>query len=184
MEIDINQKTISIGDKYSIFIDGQQEYFASLKLFTLLPEISLFKANTTEPVLVIEKKFMPFKASFNITIPHLGILEFTTTSVWKSQFQCINGKDTYGIYANKGTKFSIYKNDVQVAYWNHEAVSWFDGDNYRIYADSDCNKELMIAFCLILDNFENNDRGKGALNIDVGNIAWGLKKFDESWQPK
>ncbi len=36
MEIDINQKKISIGDKYQIFIDGQQRYSASRQLLQLL----------------------------------------------------------------------------------------------------------------------------------------------------
>ena len=38
MRIDINQKKISIGDKYQIFIDGQQRYSGAKKLFRMLAE--------------------------------------------------------------------------------------------------------------------------------------------------
>ena len=46
MEIDINQKPISLGDKYKIFIDGIQTYAASSSLIKLLAEINLFERNS------------------------------------------------------------------------------------------------------------------------------------------
>lgn len=42
MEIDINQAKISIGDKYKIFIEGQQTHKASRQLFSLLPVVHLY----------------------------------------------------------------------------------------------------------------------------------------------
>jgi hypothetical protein len=51
----------------------------------------------------------------------------------------------YEIFGHKGRKYSILKNK-QVAYWNKNCVTWFDGDNYRIVADNDCDFELIISF--------------------------------------
>lgn len=55
MEIDINQKKISIGDKYQIFIDGQQTHTAAAKLFRWLAEISLFDLNGDRAKYIIKK---------------------------------------------------------------------------------------------------------------------------------
>ncbi len=184
MEIDINQKAISIGDKYNIFVNGVEEYTASVELFSFLPEISLFKKDEKEPTVIIKKELTAFKALFTITIMAGNVLKFTTTSFWKWQFQCISDNDTYTVFANKGRTFSIYKNDTQVAYWELQMVSWFKGDNYKLYADNNCDKELLIAFCLIMDNYENNDSSKTTVNFDFGGIGWGLKKFDPEWKPK
>jgi hypothetical protein len=56
MEIDVNQQKISVGDKYKIFIDGQQTYLASRQLFQLLPEINLFKIGEERARMTINKR--------------------------------------------------------------------------------------------------------------------------------
>jgi hypothetical protein len=71
-----------------------------------------------------------------------------------------------------------------VAWWEKEAVSWFDGDNYTITADNDCHAELIIAFCLIIDNHKSNRHGDNAVSYDIGNIGGQVKEFDSHWRPK
>jgi hypothetical protein len=83
-----------------------------------------------------------------------------------------------------GRKYSVYKNELQVAWWDKEAVSWFDGDNYKILADIDCDLDLIISFCLIVDNFSSNENDGNTVTYDFGNIGFQAKKFDENWQPK
>lgn len=65
-------------------------------------------------------------------------------------------------------------------------VTWFEGDNYKIIADNDCDQEMIIAFCLILDDSRSNQRSYSGnmVTFDLGNIGWKLKKFDEEWRPK
>ena len=48
MEININQKKISIGDKYQVFIDGQPTHKASREIFKLFAVINLFENNNEE----------------------------------------------------------------------------------------------------------------------------------------
>jgi hypothetical protein len=112
------------------------------------------------------------------------VLEFRTVSVWKCEYECQVGQDCYHIYGHRGRKYSIYKNDKQIAWWNKNAVSWFAGDNYKIISDADADIDLLISFCLIIDNF-SSDSGKGnTINIDLGNIGFQARKFDPAWQPK
>jgi len=65
-----------------------------------------------------------------------------------------------------------------------KAVSWFAGDNYKITADNDCDIDLIISFCLIVDNFSNNDKDGNTVTYDLGNIGFQVKKFDNTWQQK
>ncbi len=185
MEIDINQKKISIGDKYQIFTDGQQTHSATRALLQLLPEINLFENNFGGRArMTINKRLSWFKAKYDITRWDNNVLEFRTKSYWKLYYQCQCGVDTYDIYGHRGRKYSIYKNDKQVAWWDKKAVTWFAGDNYKIVADKDCNVSLIISFCLIVDNFSSNDHDGNTVTYDFGNIGFQAKKFDESWQPK
>ena len=185
MEIDINQKKISIGDKYQIFTDGQQTHFATRGLLQLLAEINLFEKNTVDKArMTINKRFTLFKAKYDITRLDNNILNFRTKSYWKSYYQCQCGDDTYDIFGHRGRKYSIYKNNIQVGWWDKKAVTWFAGDNYKIIADKDCDVNLIISFCLIVDNFSRNNHDGNAVTYDFGNIGFQAKKFDETWQPK
>ena len=183
MEIDINQKKISIGDKYQIFIDGQQKHSASSKLFRLLPEIELYELDSDFPRMRINKRFNLITAKYDITTHDVKVYEFRTKSFWKGHFQCICDADIYDIYVHRGLKYSVYKNDLQVAWWTKHAVSWFSGDNYKIIADRNCDYNLLISFCLIIDNYRS-EGNKKAINIDIGRIGPQAKKFDLNWHPK
>ena len=184
MRIDINQQKISIGDKYKIFIDGQQTYTAASELFKFLSVINLLNNEGFNLRLKINKLWGWFKPKYNITLYGNQILEFRSESFWKMHYQCQNGKDIFDIYGHRGRKYSVYKNDKQIAWWEKQAVTWFNGDNYTIITDSDSNDvELIIAFCLIIDNFYHDENRKNAVNIDIGNIGGQVRKFDPYWKP-
>lgn len=183
MEININQKKISIGDKYQVFIDGRQTHSASTKLFRLLAEMNLHEQGADRPKYSIKKNWSFFLTTYNLTGWDNITLEFRTKSFWKRHYYCQVGQDLYEVFGHRGRKYSVYKNDRQVAWWTQKAVSWFNGDNYTITADKDCNHELLMAFCLIIDNSSNKNSGN-ALNINVGHIGPQAKKFDPTWAPK
>jgi uncharacterized protein YxjI len=182
MIININQKKVSIGDKYQVFTDSEPTHRASSKVFRLFPEISLIENGSDIHVLTINRKFSFFKAKFDITLADGSILEFRTASFWKGHYHCDHGFDRYDIYRHNGRKCSIYHNDRQIAWWDKKAVTWFNGDNYTIVADRNCNKNLVIAFCLILDNYAS-EGNKNTVNIDVGRIGPQAKQFDKHWMP-
>jgi len=185
MEIDINQKKISVGDKYKIFTDGQHTHNATKDFLQLLPEINLFDNNAGLARITINKRFSWFKAKYEITTRRdNNILPFTTKSYWKLHYQCQCGTTHYDIYGHRGLKYSIYKNDIQIAWWGKKAVTWFAGDNYKIIADKDCDIELIVSFCLIIDNFSSNDEKGDTVKYDLGNIGFQAKKFDYNWVQK
>jgi uncharacterized protein YxjI len=184
MIIDINQKKIAFGDKYRIHINAEQAYFASTELISFMPRLHLFSHQSNRARLSMEKKWSWFNTRYEITLWDGNKIEFTTASLWKSHYQCRFGNDLYDIYGHRGRKYSVYKNNLQVAWWDKEMVSWFEGDNYRIIADEDSNYELIMGFCLMLDNrYSDNDNGT-TVTIDFGSIGPEAKKFDEKWRPK
>jgi len=184
MEIDINQRKISIGDKYQIFIGGQQTHRASRQLLQLMPEINLFDIKSDRARMTMNKRMAWFKPKYDITRWDNNIFEFRTKSYWKLFYECQCGADTYKIYGHRGRKYSIFKNNDQVAYWDKKAVTWFAGDNYKMIADKDSEVELLISFCLIIDNFSSDDHNGSTVTYDIGNIGFQAKKFNEAWQPK
>ncbi len=184
MEIDINQKKISIGDRWRIYIDREQSHFASRQLFGWSSEINLFRDTANRARYTIEKKWNWLTASYRLIRHDGNIFEFKSVSLWKLHYKCQVESDLYEIFGHKGRKYSIYKNDRQVAWWDKEIVAWFQGDNYKMISDKDADIELLISFCLIIDNSSSNDDEGNALTIDLGNIGPQARKFDTGWQPK
>jgi uncharacterized protein YxjI len=184
MEIDIHQKKISISDKYKIFVNGQQTHTASAKLFRWLSEIHLLELGDSKPKYVIKKKWTLFKVAFNLTKWNNNVFEFRTKKIGERYYCCHVGQDLYEIFGHRGRKYSVYKNNVQIAYWDKKAITWFNGDNYKIIADKDSDYELIISFCLIIDNFFSNNNDNNTMTVDFGNIGPQTKKFDPAWQPK
>ena len=184
MEIDINHQKISIGDKFKVFIDGTQVYHAAAKIFRLFAEINLLDPDSDFPLITIKRKFAFFKAKYDISRKDGTAYQLITQSFWKAHFQCVAGADLYDLYGHKGRKYSICKNERQIAWWDKKAVTWFNGDNYKITADKDCDKPLIVAFCLAIDNYSSNDKQKKAINFNIGRIGPQAKKFDPSWLPK
>ncbi|TAJ12520.1 hypothetical protein DMA11_12660 [Marinilabiliaceae bacterium JC017] len=183
MRIDINQKKMAIGDKFSVVHNQQTTLKAASKIFRILSEIEVFRADNEKKLASIKKKFAFFKARYHVEIENQAPILFNTESYWKNHFRCINGTDTYDIYGHRGRKFSIFKNDQQVAWFTKEAVTFFEGDNYMMMANDDADQFLMVCFVLIVDNYRSKKRNNNAINIDLGNV-FQARPFDKNWLPQ
>jgi len=187
MEIVINQKMFSIVDKYQIFIDGRQTHTASTKFFCIPSKTNLFEVGCDVPKYVIKKKW-DFTVSFELIKWDNNVFKFRTMEkeYWKKlHFYCQVGQDIYEVFGHRGRKFSVYKNDTQIAWWDKNAVVLFNGDIYKIIADKDCDHELIISFCLIIDKTFSNNKSGATLTIDHGSVRGKtVKDFDLEWRPK
>jgi len=183
MDIEVKEKKISIGDQFDILIDGQQTYAAVSQLFRLLAVVDLFKVDDTRPRLTVNKLWYWWEPKYDISTYDNNVLQFRTISVWKNHYQCQRGPDLFDIYGHTGRKFSVYKNDEQIAWWDKNAVAIFNGNTYSITADRDCDQELIIAFCLIIHDCSHDD-DNAAVSIDLGNVGPEDKKFDAAWRAK
>jgi uncharacterized protein YxjI len=183
MEIVIYQNSVSVKDKFQIFIDGNQRHHATYKLLSLLSEISLFEWDSELPKVIINKRFHLFNAIYDLSLSDGNVLNFKTISFLKDHFQCISNFDVYDIYANRGRKYSVYKNGNQIAWWTKDLITWLEGDSYKIIADNDCDYNLIISFCLIIDNYKSQ-RKRSLLNINLPKLFFEAKKFDTNWTSK
>jgi uncharacterized protein YxjI len=182
MEIDINQKIISLVAEYRIFVNEDEQFSATKKFFTYLDEIELFDATGKRPRYTIKQKWTWFKTSYDLTRHDNITLQFRTVKYWRRHYQCILGTDSYDIYGHNGRKYSIYKNNSQIAWWDKESVAWFNGDNYKLVANNNVDIELLICFCLIMDNKTSQNNKGNTVTIDFGHIGPQAKKFDSNWK--
>jgi uncharacterized protein YxjI len=183
MIIDIRQNKFSIGDKYRVSVNGTLKYVASRQPIQLMAEILVFNASSDILKAKINKHFHLFKANYEITFSDGTICFFQTVSYLRSHYNCQIATDIYDIYGHRGRKYSIYRNDQQIAWWEKEMITLLEGDEYKITANEDCNAELLICFCLIIDNYANGNHGENVLTINWGYLGLQARKFDKTWRP-
>ncbi|RVT71735.1 hypothetical protein EOD40_16685 [Flavobacterium sufflavum] len=182
IKITIKQHTFSFGSQYKIFIDKKEEFYAETDLFSR-SIINIYKPDELKP------NFRTFKClyfnypKYKIEVPSGERFKLESKNFWKTKYQLKKGTDIYDLYCHKERKVSIFHNDIQIAYWEKEAISYLAGDYYEIVANRNSEKELLIAFCLILDNIHS--KGIGTIfNVDFGLIFKEQKSFNGKWKPK
>ena len=178
MEIDFEHTRILFNYKFNIFIDGKLSYTTSRNIFSWFARIKLFLNEQENPVIIIKQKNW-IKTRYEIVELDNNAKQFQNTNIWKLNYKCIVGSDSYEIFGQKGFKYSVFKNNIQIAWWDRVSVINLEIPQYKIIADSDSNPELLISFCLIIDNLSKPSNG-----IDFGNILQGSRKFDAEWKPK
>lgn len=184
MEIDINQQKIALGEKYRIYLDGQLTHVASQQAVQFRREVLLFAEDATQARMRLQKQWTWFSLAYNLTRWDHNVFLFRTESKWKNHYQCSYGEDLYDIYGHRGTKYSVYRNDTQIAWWDQDRVTWFAGDNFKIWADQSSNTELLMSFCLILDESSSESDNANTATVNLGYLGPEAKAFDESWRPK
>lgn len=183
MRIDINQKKIAFGNKFSIIKDNQTILKAASKLFRILSVTELFQPEGETPLGSINRKLALFNAKYEIEMLNQPTWYFSTVLWWKNHHQCKSGNNTYDVYGHRGRKYSIFTNGEQVAYFDKEAVTFFDGDNYKLIANDDADHFLLVCIVLTIDNYRSNKKNDGAINFDIGHI-FQARKFDKTWTSK
>ena len=125
MEININQKKVSAGDKYNVFVNEKQTHFVTAVLFKFLSVIDLFENNNKRRRITINKRFFFVRARYDITSWDNAVFKFRTKSFWKNHYRCAVGKNLYDVYRHKGRKYSVYKNGVQIGWWEQTNCNMF-----------------------------------------------------------
>lgn len=179
--VQITQRKISIGDKYTISVNGNQVLKGSRSILKLYPKISV-SAIQGGPVLyeVEQRMAIMFHTMF---IFHFGQnrYELNTVSWWNRHFRIYMGKDVFEIYGHRGRKVSIFLNGRQIAWFQSSAVTFMAGDSYNIHADSAVSVDWLVAIALFWDAAFNR-RGKGLINIQFGWL-FQAREFDKHWMP-
>jgi hypothetical protein len=180
MQIIINQAKVSLHQKYKVSIGSEEKYIATKKLFRLLSEIELKYTQSDSVRLTIKRQWEWFKYSYDISESPYSVYEFRTISFWKNHYQCLVGADKYEIFGHKGRKHSVYLNDKMIGYWELGAVTWFEGDVYKIHVNKHVNVELIVAFCILLDDAKQDNK-RGTLSLNLGWFGPQAREFDTTW---
>lgn len=180
--IQISQKKISIGDKYTIKVNGQPVLKGARRLFKLFPLLEVLPPQGGPPVFTIEQRGFVFLSPAFVFTFGQNTYELTTVSWFKRHYQIHMGRDVFDIYGHRGRKVSIFLNGKQVAWFQSAAVTFFAGDEYNVHTDSQVSVDWIIAITLFWDMWHNRSGNKGMINVRFGAL-FQAQPFDKNWIP-
>lgn len=182
MEIIVEQKGISLTDEYLIYIDNELQYKAISEPLKTVAKINIYEQENK--ILTIRKQNFGIRANYLIEDINNNSYWFQEINNLKLIMKCQIENDLYQIYGHNGNKYSIFKNNIQVAFWEKNSFTMGEKDVYTIIANNNENSLLLVSFCICIDNSKSNFSNELSLfNFDLGFNGNLLREFDSSWKP-
>ncbi len=182
MFMQIVRERWSIRQKFDISIDGQPRMVAKRKFFTWFPKFTLYETGG-EPILRTKCLFHAVRPRFEIRLRDGRTMRLAAES-HNFHFVCRAGRDRYELFAHKGRRVSIFRNDRQIAYFERQKLTVLNKRVYDVYADDDANAEWLAAFILAWDSHHVDETGEAEIRVDLGFLGPEDRPFDESWTPR
>jgi len=159
---------------YAFWATSDTKYFRETK--------KLFYNNTL--ISEIKTKFqLPFTCSYIIRFQN----QLTEANLKFKLFHefnptCLFKNDVYEIIPHRGNKTSIFKNNIQIAYYEEESIEYFNNPGIKFVANDNIDRELLFSFIVSLKCDFMNDNSN--ITYNLGNISLTEKrKFDDDWEP-
>ena len=178
----IQQKKVAIGDKYRIYLRDKLIYKGARKLLRVFSTIVLEDQTTDKTAITIKKRLKLFGIRYILVRPDTYELTFKTLSWLRRHYRCWEDNTCYDIYGHTGRRYSVFKDDMQIAAWEHRMLSVGEGDDYELIMDDNSDALLIFSFCIALDDAYRQDQ-KGLFSFDMGNWNMFSRRNDKHWQP-
>ncbi|MTI20355.1 hypothetical protein E1176_04910 [Fulvivirga sp. RKSG066] len=185
MKIDITQK----GNLYKFYKNNNEDHFLTGKWiggwFSKVRS-EIYDLHHVKLVTIKQGQVNPIwskkKDTYEFELHKLDLkLTIIVTNRWKGHWSFKFNDDNYDFYRHRGHRRSLYKNSQQIAKYNKRSVNLWEYDKGYIIADNDSNELILICLFLAYDMGEQNDAD---ISVDLGQLAEGVKEYDDSWTPK
>ena len=179
MELIIKQKQFTFfGNKYEIFEADDLIFTAESFLYLFGTKIKVLNKENIEEITLIA----PFlNNKFKILFSGGSYFSINKNFKFKSYFTIRIPAGTIEVHKQKGLQLAIFFNNEQVAEISKKAISHFGGDEFKIIANSEINKEFLIGICLGWDMLDFGK--KDLVRYDLGRIGSVKRKAEANWKP-
>ena len=180
MEITIQENRFSFRSEYEI--ETPSSYYYAKKAFFSFPAKLVLKSSDERVLARIRGRLSFFREKYDFTLSDGRVFRFWCEKRWKRVFECESDKERYCLYGHKGLRYSVFRDDRQIAAFTKNRIVIGKGNRYEILLDDDADVVLIACMALAICTSEDDDNDATA-NIDVGSIGPEEKPFDEGWQP-
>ncbi|HEY6377447.1 MAG TPA: hypothetical protein VIX90_18140 [Edaphobacter sp.] len=130
----------------------------------------------------IQSRFSFFRNEYDFELTDGGIYRFQCEKRLKGVYLCDHNEDHLYLYRHKGVRYSIFKDDRQIAAISRNRVVIGKGHRYEIAVNADAN--IVVILCMMLAlNTPEDDPNDSTVTYDCGNVGPEERPYDESWRP-
>ena len=177
MNLEIRRQRYLFNFRSNIFVEDILTYIVCRKFWTWTPLISIMSPETGQTIITVKQERW-LKKRFLI-IREEQRFNYIPMAFWKQGYSCQVTEDIYEVYCQKGFKFSVYKNKIQIGWWEKGSQAILDPIEYEMLADNDVDKEILVGLCLVTDILQRPSGG-----INLGTLTSAEIPFDPNWQPR
>jgi hypothetical protein len=180
VNVTIKERKLTLLSEYDISAAGTNYY--ARKQFTFLFNKLQLRTEAGEVVAGMQSRFSFFRSKYDFQLSDGRLYHFQCENLWKNVYVCEREAECYQLYQHKGLKFSIFRNQTQIAAFTKNRIVIGNGNRYEIRMNSDADVVLVICMVLV-QNTADNDHNRATITFDVGNIGPEDRPFDKFWEP-
>ena len=180
MDVRIRERKFSFFVEYDIQM-SDRELYAKKEWLSFNDKIKL-QTSTGESVARIRGYFSPIHNRHDFLMADGRAYHFHCEKIWKQVYQCEGNGEKYRLLTHRGLKYSIFRDDRQIAAIERNRVVVGNGNEYSIQMDFDANPTVVV--CMMLTVNSSDDKNDNSVTIDFGNIGPQERQFDSSWRPR
>ncbi|AUC16612.1 hypothetical protein BTO06_16295 [Tenacibaculum sp. SZ-18] len=176
MKIDIKRN----GNEYVFLKNEKKLYYAIYSISWFKTKKELFSDKKQKIAEVIPKIGLN-GVKYKITLNNYNLTLKLKGSLLKNYYEAFYKNDIYKIIKHKGYYVSIFKNNIQIAYYKTHKTTFNNSEKTQLVCNSDTEETLLITFIVALELTHQEHDEVGSINL--GNIALEYKPFNKKWKP-
>ena len=181
MDVTIKERSVSFASEYDISTPGGN-YYARKKVLSFTDHIEVH-AEGGAVIAQIEGEFSPLRGRHEFIFHDGRRYQFGCEKLWTQGYKCEGNGETYWLYQHRGLKFSLFKDDRQIAAIEKNRIVFGSGNQYQIQMDTDANALLVVCMVITINTLDD-DNDHDTVTIDLGNIGPEERPYDPEWQPR
>jgi uncharacterized protein YxjI len=181
VDLTIKEQKVSFTSEYDI-TTPKDNYYARKKILSVVDQLEVQLAGGAH-VARIEGQFSPLHSRHTFLFQDGRNYEFACDKLWTQVYKCEGNGETYWLYQHKGLKFSLFKDDHQIAALEKNRVVFGGGNEYLIQMDADADVLVTMCIALTINTLEYDD-DDNTVTIDFGSIGPEERPYDPTWQPQ
>jgi uncharacterized protein YxjI len=181
MDVTIKEHSVSFASEYDVSTPNGN-YYARKKVFALTGHIEVHSEGGAL-VAQIEGEFSPLRGRHEFIFHDGRRYQFSCEKLWTQAYKCEGSGEAYWLYQHKGLKFSLFKDDRQIAAIEKNRVVFGSGNQYQIQVDADADILVVVCMVITINTLEYDD-DQDTVTIDFGSIGPEERPYDPAWQPR
>ena len=183
MNVTIQEQKFSLAAEYDIETP-HGAMFARKAFFSIPAKIDLTTGREDgRTIATMHGHFSLLRSHYDFNFADGREYHFGCEKLLKQVYVCERGDERYRLIEHHGLRWSIFRDDRQIAAVTRNRLVVGDGNQYSIRMNSDADAAVIACMVIAVNTADGDDDNRNTVTVDFGNIGPEERPVDESWEP-